>query len=311
VTSLAARPIVRSQPLATLEGLVERARSLVERAQAQGFALGLEAFEPVELPPAITPATDQAHLQAIASLYLAAELEGADLLPAVEALAGLVMTAGLPLDLGEAADLVASFWSSRHERFSREERHALFLRLFGDPASPDGVGNPEFEPLFIDLCEALYRVAESQGGLVLGGPAEQVRVRMAASQVLDNLLSVSGGATAYVAGEVVHAVQAAVNIVKHRAVQRAFLARSPWDVVRRVSSQYLQEDPNVAAHVNRGKTGMQILSWVGDALPAIGAGAGNVLSPDAPVIAAAAEWLQASLSLRESQAQPAGASPGG
>jgi hypothetical protein len=310
VTALAAPP-VRTRAPETLEGLLDHARRLAVGAQAKGFALGFAAWDPVELPPAITPATDQAHLQAIASLYLAAELEGADLLPAVEMLASLAMTGGLPLDLGDAADAVASFWTSRHERFSREERVALFLRLFGNPASPAQNGNGEFEPLFIDLCEALYRVAGSAGGLVLGGPADQVRVRMAASQLLDNLLSVSGGATAYVAGEVVGAVQAAVAILKHRTVQQAFLARSPWDVVRRINEQYLHDGSNMAAHVNRGKTGMQVLSWMGDALPGIGAGAGDVVSPDAPVIAAAAEWLQASLALRESEAQPSGGLPGG
>jgi hypothetical protein len=310
VTALAAPPAwTRSSE--TLEGLLDHARRLAAGAQARGFALGLAGWDPVELPPAITPATDQAHLQAIASLYLASELEAADLLPAVEMLASLAMTAGLPLDLGEAADAVASFWTSRHERFTREERVALFLRLFGDAATPALGGNAEFEPLFIDLCEALYRVAGSAGGLSLGGPADQVRVRMAASQLLDNLLSVSGGATAYVAGEVVGAVQAAVTILKHRTLQQAFLARSPWGVVQRISTQYLHDGPNMAAHVNRGKTGMQVLAWMGETLPGIGAGAGEVVSPDAPVIIAAAEWLQVSLALRESEARPGGASPGG
>src|SRR5262245_7072593 len=95
--------------------------------------LGLPDLGVIDLPPVIGSAADQARLRAVASLYLAAELEAAQLLPAVELLAGLFAGGGLTADVGPAAPLLAAFWTGRTRRFSVGERAAFFARLFGTP----------------------------------------------------------------------------------------------------------------------------------------------------------------------------------
>src|SRR5688572_3949795 len=111
--------------------LLAQAAALLVQAKARSFAFSLNQWGDLELLEAVVTADDQAQIRAMAPVYLAAQLEAAGLIPAVEVLSGLAITGGLKAQLGPAADKIASFWQLRKERFSEDERRSMFGQLFG------------------------------------------------------------------------------------------------------------------------------------------------------------------------------------
>jgi len=296
MTAAALPDVLRPAETAPLLAALAAAHASAERAQTRAVALALDAIGDIALPDA-TPVTadDQALIRAIAPLYLAAQLEEAELLPAVEALTGLAISGGLQADLGAAASLVQSFWQQRNDRFHATERRALFARLFG---SDDAEVVAPFENLMIDLSEALYKLDEESLGGNVAGPHAQTRVLIAARALAANLLEKGGGMTPFAAKEILAAIQSAVQILQHAEVQRAVGGHSLWTAVRAVASRYLHVTRDSAVFVTRGKSGLTILSWLADSLPLLNDRMQITL--EHPVIAAATEWLQASLTVRES-----------
>jgi len=287
----------------TLEIALRRADQLV--AQAHGVAFALDEIAAVELPPSAGATVDQAQLRAIASLYLAAELEAADVLTAAEALTRLARSGSLAVDLGEAAPLLQEFWQQRNERASEAERHGFFSALFGMPGGPDHSEQPpnrEFEDRLIDLCEALYKLDESASNADWGGVAQQARVRGAAQRLLANLMHVASGLTVFLAQEILAAIKQGLAILAHRAVKTAFGARGVWDVVNAISRLARRPPMDHALRVRRGQAGMTILSWLAEAAPLLDQSAKPLVSLDHPVIPAAVDWLEASLTLGEAAA---------
>ena len=106
------------------------------RERPSAFTVALD--QPGERrPSASDPARiDQAQLRAIASLYLAAELEAAGVVPAVEHLTRLARTGALDLDLGEAAPLSndsgSRGTSARRRPSARPSSRGLFGGEHGD-----------------------------------------------------------------------------------------------------------------------------------------------------------------------------------
>ena len=295
-----------------LEASLRRAEHLVEAARA--LAIALEDFEAIALPPASGSAVDQAQLRAIAVLYLASQLETAGVVPAAENLMRLARTGSLPVDLGAATPLLDTFWRSRHERASADERQSFFGGLFGGSEGPDSTGQPrnsEFEDRLIDLCEALYKLDEQASNRSWGGVAQQTRVRSAARQLLDNLARNSSGITLFLAKEILEAVRQALAILNHRAVLAAFGARAVRDVIAAINRR-LRRAPSgdFDLYIRRGQAGMTILAWLADAALLLDTSGPPLVGLDHPVIPAAVDWLEASLSLTEAQARrPSDASP--
>jgi hypothetical protein len=298
-----------------LEITLKRAEGLIRSAGA--LTLALEDLGAIELPPVVGADVDQAQLRAIATLYLAAELEGAGVIPAVDSLTRLLRTGSLPLNLGGAAPLIEAFWQSRNERASTEERLGFFAGLFGTTGGPDDAGHPrntEFEDRMIDLCEALYRLDEQASNATWGGVAQQARAHGAAERLLANLLRRSGGITVFLAQEILAAVRQSLAILGHAAVRAAFGARTLWDVVGGIDRRLRQPRRDPLVRLRRGQAGMTVLAWLAEAAPMLSAGNKPIVGLDHPVIAAAVDWLEASLTLTEAetgttQAPAAAASP--
>ncbi len=286
-----------------LEIALQRAEQLV--AQAHTVAFALDEIDAIELPPSAGAVVDQAQLRAIATLYLASELEDADVLGAAEALTRLARSGSLAVDLGEAARLLQELWRQRNERANEAERRGFFSALFGAPGGIDHSEQPpnrEFEDRLIDLCEALYKLDEQASNSDWGGVAQQARVRAAAQRLLANLVRVSSGLTVFLAQEVLAAVKQALAILAHRAVKSAFGARDVWGVVAAVARLARRPRMDPALHVRRGQAGMTLLSWLAEAAPFLEQGGKPLVSLNHPVIPAAVDWLEASLALGESAA---------
>ncbi len=285
-----------------LDSALRKSQALIGAAQA--FAVGLDELGSIDLPPAPYGDIDQAQLRAIASLYLAADLELAGIVPTVEMLAGLSRAGGgLNIDLGGAAPLVAAFWKGRGDRATAHERGQAFARLFGGA----------FEDLMLNLCEALYKLDELATNPNYGGIAQQTRVRSAATQLLESLLDSGSGITVFLAQEILASLREALTILGHADLKGAFGARDLWGTIAGIDRMTRTKRPDPRVYLRRGRAGMTLLAWLADAAPHLENAARLLVALDHPVIPAAVDWMEAALTIGESQvelpAQPAAGSP--
>lgn len=299
---------------AGLAGAIRSSERLIERATAHGLAFALDELGDIALPDPVSAHIDKAQLRALAALYLAADLEPAGVIPAVEILAGLSTDGAASLDLGSAEPLVANWWRHRAEKLAASERAAFFSRLFGTsygPAAADAERNVQFEELMLELCEELYKLDDTPSADPHGTLEHQVRVRNAAGALAQNLGTACTGVTAFMAGEITAMLRDAFSILSHADLRHCFGARDVWGVVAGIGRLAHQPMREPAAYVRRGKAGMTVIAWLADASDAM-VGASPLLTTDNPVISAAAEWLEATLSLGEKpdEQMPSAANPG-
>jgi hypothetical protein len=266
------------------------------------LAVALEDWDAIELPPGSESQVDQAQLRAVASLYLAAELETAGVIPAVEALVKLASTGSIGTDLGTVMPRLRQVWKTRNERATVDERGAFFAQLFGFAASPGSAaaeGDSRFELVMIELCEALYKLDELATDARYGGVAQQTRVRAAAVELIETIIATGGGITPFFAQEILATLREALAILGDPQVRAAFGARDTWAVIERIDR--LARRPHVEAHIHlrRGRAGMMVLAWLAEAAPHLVLPAQPLVGLDHPVIVAAVEWLEASLAIGE------------
>lgn len=303
---------IGTQNLSVLEQALTDAWHLVRQIQEFALQLDLSDLGDIDLPPEMVSEGDRTHLKTVAALYLASELELARILPAVETFVGIAISGGLRTDLGSAVPLISQFWKTRHQRFTTSERQAIFARLFGTQAGPtlgtsDG-HNIAFAGLMMNLAEALYKVDSVYAVNAAFGidtyRSNDISIRVAGRQLASNLISRSGGIATFAAQELVRSLAQALDILKQRPVQQAVQARSVWTALRNISRYYLNEDVDVDSHVQRGRSGMQILSWLAEVLLHLEENNAPIVTPDHPVIAAAVNWLQFSPASMASSSSP-------
>lgn len=286
---------------------------LVGEATAEGLAFALDQLGDIDIPEPAMARIDKAQLRALATLYLASDLEPAGIIPAVETLAGLSSSGASSLDLGGAQPLVVSWWQHRNDRVSAPERNAFFSRLFGTSAGPvaaDANRNVSFEDRMLELCEALYKLDELSAGNSFGGTAQQARCRAAARAVVQNLGEASGGITAFMAAEIVTMLKEAFAIVGHRDLRGAFGARDIWGVVGGIGRIARQRFRPASPYIRRGKAGMTVIAWLAEVADLLGGMGGRIVAIGHPVVGAAIDWLEATLDIGEAAAaepQPAAA----
>ena len=286
-----------------LDDALHRAAGLVLAASA--LAVALDELGAIDLPPGLESQVDQAQLRAIASLYLASDLERAGVLPAVEMLAGLGRSGGLGIDLGRAGLLVEHFWKSRNERATVEERTACFNRLFG--AAPSDHGG--FDDAMLEMCEALYKLDENATNATYGGVAQQARVRASATRLVSQLADAGGGITVFLAKEILQGLRDALAILGSPDLRGAFGARDIWGVVAGIDRVAHTSHDTPLSYVRRGKAGMTVLAWLADAAPHLDVNGGVLVGLDHPVISAAIDWMQAALEIGESGATAGATAP--
>jgi hypothetical protein len=281
---------------------------------AMGVAMALDALIDIDLPPGADAQIDQAQMRAIASLYLASDLETAGVLPAVETLAGLTRSGAIGVDLGPATAMLQAFWKARNDRATPAERGAFFARLFGTqvgpaPTSAAGV-NAEFEDHMLDLCEALYKLDELAVNPTYGGTAQQARVRAAAQGLAANLVHAGGGITAFFAQEILQSLKEALAILAVPQLRAVMRAHDTWAAITGIYRLAGQAAADPTPYARRGKAGMTVLAWLAEAAPLLGEPAQPLVGLDHPVIGAAVEWMETSLSIGESAPQgPSAAAP--
>lgn len=260
-----ALPLSRS--LTHLDRLLVRARPGFVGAVAQ--ALGGRDPYFVDLPGyqggiggRIQPET----LQIIAALYFAAEIEGTYLMSVGEELASARFTLNLTdreaaLRLEQLATAMQDAW------VTRELRNQIFARVFGvgyaDPNLGDTAVNREFEPRMARFCAALLAV--SAQAAYPPQTSSAVRAGVAAQSLLANLSSKMQGNTLIVAERLSKQLRTTLAAINHPGLALLFRGANAWDVVRAVLGT---DTPDLASHINRAQTGLRILGWIADHLPA-------------------------------------------
>lgn len=294
-------------PDAMLDQLLEDGSRHAATAQASVFAVGLDMLGDIDLPPSAATQVDRAQMRALGALYLAADLEPAGIITSVETLSSLASSGATGIDLGPVAGPLHSFWRKRHQRPDAAERGAFYARLFGlsyGPAPADGISNHSFEGLMLELCEAIYRLDEQQMRYARDVPsANTARIRSAARGMLGNLSRAGGGITPFLASELMAALKEALAILKHPHLRGAFAGRDVWDVIAGIRRRARVGGGDPRMFVDRGRAGMMILVWLAEAAQRLRQYGQPIVRRGDPVIAAAVEWLQASLSISEQHAR--------
>jgi hypothetical protein len=272
-----------------LDSALRKSQSLLGAAQA--FAVGLDELGSLDLPPALHSGVDQAQLRAIASLYLAADLETAGVVPAVESLAGLSRGGGISLNLGGAAPLVAAFRKTRGDRVTAVERGQAFEHLFGGG----------FEDAMLDLCEALYKLDELATNITYGGIAQQTRVRSTAARLAEALSDAGGGITVFLAQEILSSLKESLAILGNADLRGAFGARDVWGTIAGIDRMTRTQRFDPRLYLQRGRAGVTVLAWLADAAPHLENAAPLLVALDHPVIPAAVDWMEAALAIGETR----------
>ena len=281
-----------------LTSALRRSAALVGAAQA--LAVALDQLGSIVLPPDSAGAIDQAQLRAVASLYLASDLEAAGVLAAAETLAGLTRGSGVgvSIDLGGAAPLVADFWRHRADRPTPDEREHMFTDLFGEP----------FEDAMLSLCEALYKLDDQATNPTYGGIAQQSRVRTAGAHLMESLTHATG-ITVFVAQALIDAIKQAIAILGHPDLRGAFGARDLWGTIAGLDRMTKASRADPRLFVRRGRAGMTVLSWLADAAPHLEDATSLLVGLDHPVIPAAVDWMEAALAIGEAAGGSAATPP--
>jgi hypothetical protein len=239
-----------------------------------------------EVPTAAT-------VRVFASLYLAAELEQAGVVPIAELLAEQRDT--LNLTSYQAAAKLDEFATRQHQWYDRAGRAQVYARLFGIGAGATNEGgalvNREFMPLFAGLCRALARFAEiSAGARAVTGL--EAGVRNSAAMLLANLAPRGLGNTLLAARRLEDQVRHAVDILRDPAVDALVGARTMQQAILNILGK---DAPDVQRLIDSGLGGQAVLEWLATALPRLTDESGHelVMAFDDKVAVTAALWLRA------------------
>jgi hypothetical protein len=253
------------------------------------------------LPNPTATAPQREVLTAYAALYLQAELEEAGVLPAVDALAA--QRNGLALqDRGAAQKLDRLAFSAR-DYPSRDERAAIFARLFGigqgtvrglQPSSPPLGGWGRHDGARLDFQQRLVRFAtavvrtdlERQRSGTAASPAliSQGAWRAAAQELLALVAAAPAGSLVQWARRIHQRSLQAFELLGDAGLMRQLGSRSPWDSLTRLLPEEGVARRDAAAR--RGAAGQQLLRSL--------AAVFDVEVPEAEAVQAALRWLSAS-----------------
>ncbi len=274
----AARPLHRALSICD--------RLFAEHLDAAAQSFGAEALGLLDLPPISGGQVEPAQLRVTGPLLWARELELAGLLPVTEALAEGLVRGTVIEPLGEAIHAFLRFWRGREERFSPEERRAVFSRLFGGAGSVEA--NEGFDSQFGALVGALS--AYGRDGVSGGSAHHLARIDQAARTLAAELSARSAGATAFAARDIVAQIREALALLRHPDVVRAFGGGDVWTILRRIAPRVLGRSLSPQIHLARAGAGLGVLRWLAESAPQLGSGQLR-LARDAAVVQDAERWL--------------------
>lgn len=232
------------------------------------------------------PATDT--LQAVATLYLHAELELAAVLPCVEALAAERVN----LPISPALDgLLERYLEQARRGLSRPERQALFARLFGlgGATSLRDAANHGFMGNLTALCAALVQIDDDVRQAKGPRVATEERVRSALERLLIGLVAFAYGGLGAWASSLNVLLGAALEVLRHPDLEGLVGGHGLTGVVRALTGG-AAVDLTVA--LARAQPGHRLLLSCTRFAPRLRT-PGPIAELGDPAIADAARWLAA------------------
>ena len=237
------------------------------------LAQALAELGDIDLPPGAPTALDRAQLQAAAPLYFASALESAGVLPAAEQIAGLFASGAVTQPLGPVAQMLNAFWRGRRERLQREERDAIFRRVFEAP---------QFERLMRVCCTAIVAAADGQD------LREDVALGIGVQDLGEFLALRTDAMAAMAAREIVDNLNAALGFLRDRRLQAAFGVDGLWPLV---AAAQAGRASGLQAQAERGRAGQSVLLWLAAQPPAAPLQLDPAQAQDVAVMTAAQRWL--------------------
>lgn len=246
---------------------------------------GAAALSVVDLPPLRSSSIDVEQIRVAAVLLWAREVEEAGLPGFVEALAGGLVKGTLILSLTSGADRIMRYYRDREHRFGREERQAIYARVFGDPVD----SLHPFSPLFEQMVQNLAEIGAAATTTSLA-PFE-ARLRFAGRQLAE-LLSSSAGIAAFAARDIAANIREAVEILRDHDVAQALGGGGLWALIRVNAPTVAGRNFDSTLHLTRARAGQQILAWLADSA-ALFESSGNLVGRTDPIVEAAQSWQAA------------------
>jgi hypothetical protein len=181
------------------------------------------------------------------------------------------------LDLGEAAQRLASIWRLRQQRFGAGERRALYARLFGLSGGADDV-NRALREIALALAE-IGRRREDQGISDL-----TARVATLGAELSRRLSDKATGIAGFAAREIVTQIREALTLLRHPDLSRALGGGPPFTLLSRAAPGLLGRRVDVNRAVTRASSGLELIRWLARQETAA------PLRRD-PIVSAAESWL--------------------
>jgi len=255
---------------------------LADHLAAAIQVFGSAALGVIDLPSLVAPGrVAPAQVRAASTLYWCMCVEEAGLPGFVDALADALWTGQLPLVIGEGGTRLAEYRRRRDDhRFTADERHAIYDRLFGEAfATP-------WHALIDGLCE----LATMPRDVGTGGVA--ARVGVAAQDLAQGLSDRAVGIVGFAGREIVEHIRAAMDLLHDPDLARALGGGGIWQIIRQHSASVLGHPIDPSSGLARAQTGLTILEWLAARSGAIDGGT-LVVGRGDPVVRAATSWRAA------------------
>jgi len=263
---------------------VERCdRLLGDHLAAALQTFGHRALGVIDLPPLTEPGRLAApQLRAAATLFWTMSVEGAGLPTFADALAEAVWQGRMALPIGGSANRLIDYRRDRDERFSVEERRAIYDQLFG-PATG-------FPAQWAELTDALQALGSAPLDVGTGALAARVAaVALALGQALsDRAVGVIG----FAGREIVAHVRAALDLLRDPELAGALGGGGVWHIIRMHASLLLGRPVDPTPHLDRAQAGLTILEWIAARAAMLESGSVGI-GRDEPIVRAAQRWRAA------------------
>jgi hypothetical protein len=225
---------------------------LAEHLSAAVRRFGTTALGLVDLPPIETARPTRAELGVAAVLLWAYHVDEAGLLEVVDALADAVATGriDLPLTGPVARRLIEHRRRRRNERFTIEERRALYERVVGG----------DLAPMIDRLVQTLAEIG--QAGRTQSLRHLQVRAGVAAAELAASMSARATGIAGFAARDIVAQIRDALAILADPELANALGGGGPWTLVARWAPSLIARRVAVEREVQRALAGRTLVEWL-------------------------------------------------
>ena len=259
---------------------IDIARTAAERTRRSALEIVLP-----DLDDEVDGAVESDNLRATQVLYFVYVLEEMRLFQVVEKIVELFDEGLLPLASGPARNFLANYerWSA--DRMSAAERRDFYARGFGTPGgAPGGAAdsepNRDFNRLWLRFIAAIAGFARQSGPAPPAEttlPALQDGARNAGRELAANLSRHACGITYFAATGLAQTIVEVRDLLRDAELRAAFGARDMWQVIDRISAEYLGGARNTNRYRTQSKAGAVIIRWIANNAPRLADASSDVV----------------------------------